>query len=119
MADQVIVKIPMDDEILVWVGIVASLIGLLEFVRRMILESQNQRHQVKKIIKLLEDIERIQNNLEDVLLHPDDSGFGVVWLKDEVDELKEICSKIEHRQNDHIKAGIDRIEKVLEKIVYD
>ena len=45
---------PMDDEILVWVGILASLIGLLEFARRMILESQNQRHQVKKIISLLE-----------------------------------------------------------------
>ena len=88
---------PMDDEILVWVGILASLIGLLEFARRMILESQNQRHQVKKII----------------------SGFGVIWLKDEVNELKEICSKIDHRQNEHIKAGIDRIEKVLEKITYD
>lgn len=110
---------PMDDEILVWVGILASLIGLLEFARRMILESQNQRHQVKKIISLLEEIERIQNNLEDVLLHPDDSGFGVIWLKDEVDELKEICSKIDHRQNENIKAGIDRIEKVLEKITYD
>ena len=43
----------------------------------------------------------------------------MIWLKDEVNELKEICSKIDHRQNEHIKAGIDRIEKVLEKITYD
>ena len=105
----------MDDDILVWAGIVAVLIGLLEFARRMILESQNQRHRVKKIISLLEDIDSLQKNLEDVLFHPDDVGFSIVWLREEVAELKEICSKIDHRQNEHIKAGIDRIETVLEK----
>jgi hypothetical protein len=119
MVAQVDSESPMDDQILVWVGILASLIGLLEFARRMILESQNQRHQIKRIIRLLDDIEKVQNTLEDVLLHPDDSGFGVIWLRNEIDELKEICSKIDHRQNEHIKAGIDRIEKVLEKITYD
>ena len=109
----------MDDEILVWVGIMASLIGVLEFARRMILESQSQRHQVKKMISLLEDIDSVQKNLEDVLFHPDDVGFGIVWLREEVAELKEICSKIDHRQNEHIKAGIHRIERVLEKNDHD
>tara|TARA_R110000822_G_scaffold45103_2_gene120793 strand:+ start:896 stop:1225 length:330 start_codon:yes stop_codon:yes gene_type:complete len=109
----------MDDEILVWIGITASLIGLLEFARRVILDTQIQKHQVAKIIILLEDIEKIQDKLEDVLLHPDDSGFGVSWLRVELEELKQVCATIDHRQNEHVKRGIERIEKTLEKITYD
>ena len=108
-----------NEAIVIGIGIMASLVGLLEFGRRTILETAQERAQLNNIIELLGKMNKIEGHLEDVLSHPDDSGFGVGQLAEDVAEMKQIVINIEHNQLDHlgyIKNGIERIEAGLGKL---
>tara|TARA_B110000483_G_C18061179_1_gene490364 strand:+ start:609 stop:842 length:234 start_codon:yes stop_codon:yes gene_type:complete len=76
-----------NDEIFIAVGILASILGLFEFTRRMIIKSHTEAHRVKMIV---EEIEELKDTIEDI-----------------------------HKDSEHIKASLSRIERMLEKITYD
>ena len=104
-----------NEAIIIGIGIIASLVGLLEFGRRTILEAALERQQLTRIIELVTRIKKVEEHLEDVLSHPDDSGFGTKWLKEEIEDIKISVKAIEHNQLNYIKSGIERIEKLLDK----
>ena len=90
-----------DNQILYWLGGLASVLGLSEFYRRLVISEITQNTQHKKVVEMLESISKVEEDLEDTLLHPDDTSFGTKWLKAEVEQIKE---------------GISRLERMLERI---
>lgn len=74
----------MNDEIFIAIGILASVLGLFEFTRRMIIKSHNETHRVKV---MLEEIEELKNKLDDV--HKDGE-----YIKAGIDRLEKELYKI-------------------------
>ena len=90
-----------DDTLMYWVGGIASVLGLSEFYRRLVVSEIKQQHGHDKIMEMLKKISEVEEDLEDTLSHPDDTSFGTGWLKVEIDQIKD---------------GINRLERLLERI---
>ena len=91
----------MDEEtkwVLGGIGTLSSLIGLWEYFKRRNQRAMQREYDRIEMLKVLKRIEVIDEHLEDVLSHPDDSGFGV--------------GDIERRQGD-IMERLERIERYI------
>ena len=85
------------------VGFFATMVGLYSFVTRNTKEEAREKQRLNHIEIMVQNILAIDRKLEDVLNHPDISGFGVKEvLKTQsviVELLKEIQKEIQHYAN--------------------
>ena len=86
-------------------GFFSALLGIYIFVHGRIsraakrqleeeLEKERDNNEMAKILLSLEEHGRVLRQLEDTLKHPDDSGFGVVWLKAEIDRISQLTQEV-------------------------
>lgn len=88
----------MDNQETSWVivlGVTSSIIGVIEFLRRIILYHENLTSEYHEIIKILEEMQVIQLELEDVMKHPSDSEFGVRPVISEIENLSKKVNRLQ------------------------
>ena len=92
-----------DHIVVALVGFFATMVGLYSFVTRSTKEDEREKQRLVRIETMIETSLSIDKKLEDVLNHPDISGFGVKEvLKTQsviVELLKEIQKEIQHYAN--------------------
>lgn len=93
-------------------GFISAVLGIYTFARhriakaekaiiqadldRMAAEKDRELDNIEmaKILSVLTEHSRILKDLEDTLRHPDDSGFGVVWLRDEIQKISDLTQEV-------------------------
>jgi hypothetical protein len=103
-----------------WVGLgmILTLFSAFEVIRRLIAARIARDADISKILQILMEINSVENQLVDVLNHPDDSGFGVNGIGDDISEIKRLCVELQRHQEHNlsaIKAIVQRIESAIER----
>ena len=92
-----------DHIVVALVGFFATMVGLYSFITRSTKEDEREKQRLNHIEIMVQNILAIDRKLEDVLNHPDISGFGdKEVLKTQsviVELLKEIQKEIQHYAN--------------------
>jgi len=82
------------------IGVLSGIAGLISFLRTSFDDKVEAKHSRDRITDILLDIRVVITDLQDVLKHPDDSGFGVGDVHDELRQMHSELTKLIEERDD-------------------